>query len=132
MQKVAAFEEDVAAIHDVERIEALLRAYAADGEAVSYSALLNALGLRFSRPKMRSLCRTLDEIDQRARAAGQPALAVLVVRESDGLPGQGWWTGRTRYSGLWEGPEAKAYVAKIQRRAFRYWRTVNDDRCREV
>ena len=55
---------------------------------------------------MRAVCKTLDEVDKRAAARGEPELAVLVVRESDGLPGQGWWTGRTDYTGLWTGPEA--------------------------
>ena len=120
----ASFDEDTSVLHDMDRIEALLRMYAANGEAVSYSALLNAIGLRFSRPKMRTLCRTLDEVDRRARAAGEPELAVLVVRESDGLPGQGWWTCRTHYRGDWEGPQAVAYIGRLHRKAFRYWKPV--------
>ena len=73
---------------------------------------------------MRALCRTLDRIDEDATAAGQPELAVLVVRASDGLPGQGWWTGHaaaTGYAGAWAGPVAAKEVARVQRQAFRYW-----------
>ena len=81
------------AIADADRVRALLIAAASAGEAVSYSQLLGELGHRFTRPKMRALCKTLDVIDQRAVAAGEPELAVLVVRESDRLPGQGWWVG---------------------------------------
>lgn len=113
---------DAAAVHDVARIETLVRQAAREGRAVSYSELLGQLGLRFTRPKMRQVCRTLDAVDQRAAAAGEPELAVLVVRESDGLPGQGWWTGRRDYAGLWTGPEARAHIDAIQAQAFAYWR----------
>jgi shikimate 5-dehydrogenase len=114
---------DTSAIHDVARIEALVRDAARDGRALSYSELLGQLGFRFTRPKMRQVCRTLDEVDRRAAAAGEPELAVLVVRESDGLPGQGWWTGRTDYVGLWTGTDARAHIDAIQARAFAFWRS---------
>lgn len=48
------------AIADVPRVRAILIAAAREGQALSYSEALGALGLRFSRPKMRALCRTLD------------------------------------------------------------------------
>jgi hypothetical protein len=70
---------------------------------------------------MRALCKVLDEIDNRAAAACQPELASLVVRESDRLPGQGWWVSRTDYAGAWEGPEARTYLDKVQRVAIAYW-----------
>jgi hypothetical protein len=108
-------------LFDVDQIEALLRASARAGEAMSYSEILGAIGLPFSRPKMRALCIMLDHIDRRAALAGEPELAVLVVRESDRLPGQGWWVGRTDYRGSWTGADARAHVKKIQRRAFRFW-----------
>jgi hypothetical protein len=44
-----------------------------------------------------------------------------VVREGDGLPGQGWWVGREDYKGVWEGAEARAYLAGHQQNAFDYW-----------
>lgn len=112
------------AIADVGRVRALLVAAAARGEAVSYSALLRDLGHRFTRLKMRALCRTLDAIDRAGAAAGEPGLAVLVVRESDGLPGQGWWTDAVArgHGGAWTGPEARAHVAALQAAAFRFWR----------
>lgn len=92
---------------------------------MSYSELLGELGHRFTRPKMRAVCRTLDAIDSIAAAAAEPELAALVVRESDRLPGQGWWTGTKRrynYDGPWSGVEAAALVSSIQRIAFDYWR----------
>ena len=73
---------------------------------------------------MRQLCRTLAAVDESAEAAGEPELAVLVVRQSDGLPGQGWWTGsweKHRFTGDWTGPEARRLVARLQAEAFAYW-----------
>lgn len=112
------------AIADVERVRAMLIAAARERRAVSYSEALAGLGLRFSRPKMRAYCRTLDAIDAAAAAAGEPGLAVLVVRESDRLPGQGWWTGAAEahgYRGEWTGPEAARLVARLQAEVFDYW-----------
>lgn len=97
---------------------------------MSYSALLDALGHRFSRPKMRALCKTLDAIDAAARVAGEPELAVLIVRASDGLPGQGWWAGeRPRkfgYIGPRSGTEAMAFVLERQNLAFDHWTRETD------
>ena len=59
---------------------------------------------------MRALCKVLAFVDDEAEARGEPELAVLVVRQSDGLPGQGWWVGGAKkhgYAGLWEGPKAR-------------------------
>jgi hypothetical protein len=117
--------EGPGAIADVARIRTLLIAAAREARSVSYSELLGELGYRFSRPKMRALCRTLDAVDRQAAAADEPELAVLVVRESDRLPGQGWWTGaaETRgYRGAWTGAEAAAFVRAIQQRSFDHWR----------
>lgn len=114
---------DAAAIADVAAVRALLIEAARAGEAVSYAGLLARLGVRFTRPKMRALCRTLDRIDADGVAAGEPALAVLVVRESDRLPGQGWWVARAAagYAGAWTGPAARNEVDRLQRLAFEGW-----------
>jgi hypothetical protein len=111
-------------IADVERVRAILIAAAREGRAVSYSELLGALGHRFTRPKMRAVCKTLDAINLAAAAASEPELAALVVRESDRLPGQGWWTAvadSRGYKGEWTGTEAAAFVREIQQAAFDYW-----------
>lgn len=112
---------DNSALHDVERIKAILEQAAREGHSVSYSELLLNLGFRFTRPKMRAICKTLDRIDQLNADEGKPALAVLVVREGDGLPGQGWWTGRSDYQGQWTGPEAQKHVRHLQAAVFAYW-----------
>ena len=117
--------EGPGSIADAERVRAILIRAAQRGEPVSYSQLLGELGHRFTRPKMRAVCKTLDAIDAKGAAAGEPGLAVLVVRESDKLPGQGWWVGTEashRYKGSWTGPEAAAFVDKLQRKVFSYWR----------
>lgn len=116
--------EGPGSIADVAAVHALLIAAAREKRAVSYSELLAALGHRFTRPKMRALCKTLDAIDAAGAAAGEPELAALVVRESDRLPGQGWWTAlsaRRGYTGPWAGPEAAAFVRSLQEQAFGYW-----------
>jgi uncharacterized membrane protein YgcG len=112
-------------IADAERVRALLLDAAREGRALSYSELLGLLGHRFTRPKMRAVCRTLDAIDAAGEPRGEPGLAVLVVRESDHLPGQGWWIGaaeRWGYAGLWTGPDAAAFVRAKQQEVFRFWR----------
>ena len=122
-----------------------LIAAARAGRSVTYSELLEQLGYSFSRPKMRQLCAILSAVDQEAQARGEPELAVLVVRQSDGIPGQGWWVEQARpragfaadcggqfapaqggvrarcYNGPWEGPEAARFIASVQAEAFAFW-----------
>ena len=102
---------------------------ARSGTALTYADLLERLGYDFSRPRMRALCAMLSHIDAEAEARGEPELAVLVVRQSDGIPGQGWWvaggaTGRG-YAGPWEGPEAARFIASVQAETFRHWQSEN-------
>ena len=109
---------------DPAEVRAHLIAAAAAGHALTYSELLEHLGYGFSRPKMRQLCKTLGAVDDDAAARDEPELAVLVVRQSDGLPGQGWWVEGARahgYEGPWEGPEAAKFIRKLQHRTFDYW-----------
>ena len=112
-------------INDPAEVRAHLIAAAAAGHALTYGELLEHLGYGFSRPKMRQLCKTLGAVDEETAARGEPELAVLVVRQSDGLPGQGWWVaggGATHgYGGPWEGPEAEKFIRRLQQRTFDYW-----------
>jgi len=107
-----------------------LVAAAAAGHPLTYSELLALLGHGFSRPRMRALCKTLGAVDEDALARGEPELAVLVVRQSDGLPGQGWWVAgggsAHDYTGAWEGADATAFVRELQDHAFRYWAMADD------
>jgi hypothetical protein len=115
---------------DHDEVRAHLVAAAKAGVALSYGELLEHLGYRFSRPKMRQLCAMLGDIDRAAEARGEPELAVLVVRQSDGLPGQGWWVaggGRMRgYDGLWQGPEAARFIRQVQGETFAFWQSRNE------
>ena len=109
---------------DPQEVRAILVAAAKAGEPISYSEVLAFLGHHFSRPKMRQLCKVLGYVDRDGAARGEPELAVLVVRQSDRLPGQGWWVAGARqhgYTGLWEGPKAAKLIRTIQKRAFDYW-----------
>jgi hypothetical protein len=112
-------------IGDADEVRAYLVAAASAGHALTYSELLERLGYSFSRPKMRALCVTLGVVDREAATRGEPELAVLVVRQSDGLPGQGWWVAGGAsdhdYAGPWEGPNAAALVKRLQGEAFAFW-----------
>lgn len=114
-----------ASLFSPDAVRALLIEAAREGRATSYSEMLAQLGYRFTRPKMRALCAVLGRVDEAGAVAGEPELAVLVVRESDGLPGQGWWVARADslgHEGDWTGPEARALVRELQGEAFDYWR----------
>lgn len=116
-----------APLADPAEVRTHLVAAAKAGVALSYGELLEHLGYRFSRPKMRQLCAVLGEVDREAELRGEPELAVLVVRASDGIPGQGWWVaaegGAARgYAGPWEGPDAARFIRAVQQEAFDFWR----------
>ena len=117
----------MAALADPQEIRLHLVAAARAGTALTYSELLERLGYSFSRPKMRALCALLGTVDEEAARRGEPELAVLVVRQSDGIPGQGWWVAggaRARgYDGPWEGPQAKTFIASVQAETFTWWQS---------
>ena len=123
------------ALADPNEVRLHLVAAAEAGVALTYSELLERLGYRFSRPKMRALCAILGAVDEEAAARGEPELAVLVVRQSDGIPGQGWWVAggaRARgYEGPWEGPEAKSFIAGVQQETFDWWKSRSGTGARE-
>jgi len=109
---------------DPAEVRAILVASAKAGESITYSEVLALLGHDFSRPKMRALCKVLGFVDEESDERGEPELAVLVVRQSDGLPGQGWWVGGAKthgYTGPWEGPKAASLIRTLQRHAFEFW-----------
>lgn len=115
------------ALADPEEVRQHLIAAAEAGTALTYAELLERLGYAFSRPKMRQLCAVLSEVDRDAEARGEPELAVLVVRQSDRIPGQGWWVSggaRSRgYEGPWEGPGAARFIASVQAETFAFWKS---------
>jgi len=114
----------MSALADPVEVRAHLVGAARAGTSITYSELLERLGHGFSRPRMRQLCALLGEVDSIGAALGEPELAVLVVRQSDGLPGQGWWIAAAHqhgYAGPWEGPEAKGFVSALQQQVFGFW-----------
>lgn len=115
---------------DPGEVRAHLIGAAAAGVSLSYGELLEMLGYHFSRPKMRALCAVLGDVDRESEARGEPELAVLVVRASDGIPGQGWWVAggaRSRgYEGPWEGTEAARFIAGVQAETFAFWQSRNE------
>lgn len=116
--------EPAGLLADPAEVRAILIAAAKAGDAVTYSEALAMLGHDFSRPRMRQLCKVLAAVDQDAAERGEPELAVLVVRQSDGLPGQGWWVQGARKHGhddSWEGLAAARLVDRLQRAAFAHW-----------
>ena len=116
--------ETAGLLADPSEVRAILVASARGGEPITYSEVLGLLGHHFSRPKMRALCKVLAFVDDGAEDRGEPELAVLVVRQSDGLPGQGWWVSGARkhgHTGEWEGPKAAKLIRKLQRQAFEFW-----------
>lgn len=116
--------ENAGLLADPAEARAILVACAKAGEAITYSEMLGMLGHAFTRPKMRALCKVLSVVDQEAENSGEPELAVLVVRQSDGLPGQGWWIEGARahgYEGLWEGPQAAKLIRDVQAKTFEFW-----------
>ena len=117
----------MAALAEPEEVRQHLVAAARAGLSISYGELLERLGYQFSRPQMRALCAILGAVDDEAATRGEPELAVLVVRQSDGLPGQGWWTsggGRRRgYEGPWEGEAAGRFIRAVQAETFGWWQS---------
>jgi len=117
-------DEGAGLLADPREVRAILVASAQAGQWITYSEVLALLGHHFTRPKMRALCKVLSFVDDEAEERGEPELAVLVVRQSDGLPGQGWWVGGAKkhnFTGLWEGPKAAKLIRKLHARAFDYW-----------
>ena len=117
--------ESAGLLADPAEVRAILISSARAGEAITYSEVLGLLGHQFTRPKMRALCKVLSFVDDEAATRGEPELAVLVVRQSDGLPGQGWWVAGGAashdYAGPWEGPKAARLVRQLQQQAFAFW-----------
>jgi hypothetical protein len=117
----------MAALAEPGEVRVHLVAAAKAGVALTYAELLERLGYSFSRPKMRALCAILGAVDREGEARGEPELAVLVVRQSDGIPGQGWWVAggaaSRGYEGHWEGPQAKRFINAVQAETFAWWQS---------
>jgi hypothetical protein len=111
-------------VADIDRLEALLIEAARAGRSLTYAEVLAHFGIRITPRRVFALCRDLGTVCERNRARGEPELAVLVVRKSDRLPGDGFFHGAWRdgsYDGPATGPVARAYVDALSAEAFAFW-----------
>ena len=88
---------------DIDRLEALLVAAAREGRTVTYGEVLRHFDKRVAPRHIYALCRDLGEVCARNRTRGEPELAVLVVRQADRLPGEGFFRAAWR-EGIYDGP----------------------------
>lgn len=109
---------------DVDRLEALLIEAARARRTLTYAEVLAHFGIRITPRRVYGLCRDLGVVCERNRARGQPELAVLVVRKTDRLPGEGFfhsaWVDGS-YDGPATGTAARAYVDRLSAAVFAFW-----------
>lgn len=108
---------------DLDRLERALIAAAQARRAVTYGQLLALFERKVTRITVAALCRDLGRVCRRVEARGGPDLACLVVRKSDGLPGEGYFASLRQdegYDGPSSGPAAVALIAGRQARAFAF------------
>jgi hypothetical protein len=112
------------ALVDVDRLEALLIEAARARRSLTYAEVLAHFGIRITPRRVFALCRDLGAVCERNRVRGEPELAVLVVRKSDRLPGEGFFHGLWRdgtYDGPATGPAAQAFIRRETERVFAHW-----------
>lgn len=108
---------------DLDRLERVLVEAAREGRPVTYGRLLAYFERRVTRITVGALCRDLARVERRREGQGWPDLACLVVRRSNRLPGEGYFTSlraEGAYDGPIEGPAAEAVIKERQDRA-RVW-----------
>jgi len=105
---------------DADALERVLVQAAREGRSVSYRQLLAFAGRRVGPNNVRALMRVLAEVCRRSDAKGEPDLACLVVRESDGLPGEGYFAAEAEKAGPLDGSR-RARVELAQAEAFAFW-----------
>jgi hypothetical protein len=113
-----------AGLVDVDRLEALLIAAARARRSLTYAEVLAHFGIRITPRRVYALCRDLGAVCARNRARGEPELAVLVVRKSDRLPGEGFFHSLWRdgaYDGPATGAQAHAYVRDESEKVFHFF-----------
>jgi hypothetical protein len=109
---------------DLDRLERVLIEAARQRRPVTYGQLLAFFGRRVTRVTVAALCRDLGRVCARIEARGGPDVACLVVRSSDGLPGEGYFASLREedgYAGPSTGPEAVRLLRARQARAFDYF-----------
>jgi hypothetical protein len=113
-----------ASLVDIDRLERLLIEAARARRSLTYAEVLARFGLRITPRRVYALCRDLGAVCERNRARGEPELAVLVVRKSDRLPGEGFFHSLWRdgaYDGPATGATAAAFIKRETEAVFAYW-----------
>jgi hypothetical protein len=111
-------------IVDVDELERLLIRMAQEQRTTTYADVLAHFGKTIAPRRAYALSRDLGEVCRRNRERGEPELAVLVVRKSDGLPGEGFFRSAWRdgsYDGPAEGFEAKNFIRAEQDKVFSFF-----------
>jgi hypothetical protein len=109
---------------DLDRLERVLVSAAVERRPVTYGQVLRYFGRKVTRITVGALCSDLGAVCRRVEAVGGPDLAVLVVRKSDGLPGEGYFRSlrsESGYVGSSTGADARRIVAELQARAFAFY-----------
>jgi hypothetical protein len=110
---------------DLDRLERILIQAARERRPVTYGQLLAMFERKVTRITVSALCRDLGRIEGRRAGEDWPDLACLVVRKSDGLPGEGYFDSLRRegaYAGPSVGEAAAAFICARQERAFAWVR----------
>lgn len=97
---------------DLDRLERVLIQAAVEGRPVTYGQLLAYFGWKVTQVTVGALCRDLGRIEARRHGEGWPDLACLVVRKSDGMPGEGYFAS-LRAEGGYEGPSIGPLATKV-------------------
>ena len=114
---------------DLDRLERVLIQAALEERPVTYGQVLAYFGWKVTQITVGALCRDLGRVEERRAAEGWPDLACLVVRKSDGLPGEGYFTAvrsAGAYAGPGTGPAAERFVRRRQALAARWARARGD------
>ena len=109
---------------DIDALERLLLDAARDRRTLTYSEVLSHFGKRVTPIRVYALCRDLGVVSERNSERREPELAVLVVRKTDRLPGEGFfrsaWQDGT-YDGPATGPRARAYIDGLTETVFGHY-----------
>ena len=99
---------------DLDRLERVLIQAARERRPVTYGQLLAYFGWKVTQVTVGALCRDLGRVDARHRGEDWPDLACLVVRKSDGMPGEGYFAS-LRAEGAYDGPSIGPPAARLVR-----------------
>lgn len=109
---------------DIDALEQLLIDAARNRKTLAYGEVLGHFGKRVTPIRVYALCRDLGHVCERNRERREPELAVLVVRKTDRLPGEGFFHSAWKdgsYDGPATGPGARAYIDDLTEIVFEHF-----------